>query len=46
MITAQKHDREVQPERENPNGGSSPGADPDQDDNRKDSGNGDTGERE
>jgi hypothetical protein len=33
----QRHDREVEPERDSPDGGSSPGADPDQDDYRKDS---------
>jgi len=41
-----QHDREHQPERESGNGGESPGADPDQEDNTKTSGNGDTGRRE
>lgn len=35
-----RSDDEVQPERENPNGAKSGGADPDQDDNRKGSDNG------
>lgn len=38
-------DKEHEPERGSPNGGKSPGADPDQDDNRKDSSNGDLGRK-
>lgn len=41
-----QRDRDVEPERSSGNGGSSPGADPDQDDHRTDSPNGDPGQRD
>ena len=42
----QRHDREVTPERENTNGGSDSGADPDQEDHPKTGPNGDSGRRD